>query len=305
MKRAFVTGVSGYIGGSVARRLAQDGFAVVGLVRDPAAAARLEATGVRPALGGLDDAALLQRLAGEADVVVNTADSDHRPAIEALIAGLRGTGKTLIHTSGSSIVADEGTGEGSERVFTDDTPNTPIAAKVARVAIDRLVREAAGEGIRSAVICPTMIYGRGTGIKRDSIQVPMLIRAAQERGAGVHVGPGRNIWSNVHIDDLVDLYALVIEKAEAGSFFFAENGEAALADVARSIGRMLGFGDRTVEWPLNEAIAALGVEAASLGLASNSRVRATHARALGWRPRQVGLLEDIERGSYRADFGPK
>lgn len=305
MKRAFVTGVSGYIGGSVARRLAQDGFSVVGLVRDPAAAARLEATGVRPALGGLDDAALLQRLAGEADVVVNTADSDHRPAIEALLAGLRGTGKTLIHTSGSSIVADEGTGEGSERVFTDDTPNTPIAAKVARVAIDRLVREAAGEGIRSAVICPTMIYGRGTGIKRDSIQVPMLIRAAEERGAGVHVGPGRNIWSNVHIDDLVDLYALVIEKAEPGSFFFAENGEAALADVARSIGRMLGFGDRTVEWPLNEAIAALGVEAASLGLASNSRVRATHARALGWRPRQVGLLEDIERGSYRADFGPR
>ncbi|MFY0541837.1 NAD-dependent epimerase/dehydratase family protein [Nannocystis pusilla] len=124
-----------------------------------------------------------------------------------------------------------------------------------------------------------MIYGRGTGIKRDSIQVPMLIRAAQERGAGVHVGPGRNIWSNVHIDDLVDLYALVLEKAEPGSFFFAENGEAALADVARSIGRMLGFGDRTVEWPLSEAIAALGVEAASLGLASNSRVRATHARA--------------------------
>ena len=305
MKRAFVTGVSGYIGGSVARRLAQDGFLVVGLVRDPAAAARIEATGVRPAIGGLDDAALLQRLAGEADVVVNTADSDHRPAIEALVAGLRGTGKTLIHTSGSSIVADEGTGEGSERVFTDDTPNTPIAAKVARVAIDRRVREAAGEGIRSAVICPTMIYGRGSGSKRDSIQVPMLIRAAQERGAGVHVGPGRNIWSNVHIDDLVDLYALVLDKAEPGSFFFAENGEAALADVARSIGRMLGFGDRTVEWPLREAIAALGVEAASLGLASNSRVRATHARALGWQPRQVGLLADIERGSYRADFGPK
>jgi nucleoside-diphosphate-sugar epimerase len=305
MKRAFVTGVSGYIGGSVARRLAQDGFAVVGLVRDPAAAARVEATGVRPALGGLDDAALLQRLAGEADVVINTADSDHRPAIEALIAGLRGTGKALIHTSGSSIVADEGTGEGSERVFTDDTPNTPIAAKVARVAIDQRVREAAGEGIRSAVICPTMIYGRGTGSKRDSIQVPMLIRAAQERGAGVHIGPGRNIWSNVHIDDLVDLYALVLEKAEPGSFFFAENGEAALAEVARSIARMLGFGDRTVEWPLSEAIAALGVEAASLGLASNSRVRATHARALGWQPHRVGLLEDIERGSYRADFGPK
>ncbi|WAS97721.1 NAD-dependent epimerase/dehydratase family protein [Nannocystis punicea] len=305
MKRAFVTGVSGYIGGSVARRLVQDGFAVVGLVRDPAAAGRIEATGVRPVIGGLGDAPLLERLASEADVVVNTADSDHRPAVEALIAGLRGTGKTLVHTSGSSIVADEGTGEYSERVFTDDTPNTPIPAKAARVAIDRRVRDAASEGVRSAVICPTMIYGRGSGSKRDSIQVPMLIGAARQRGAGVHIGPGRNIWSNVHIDDLVDLYALAIEKAEPGSFFFAENGEAALGEVARSIGRMLGFGERTVEWPLAEAVAALGVEAASLGLASNSRVRATHARALGWLPRQIGLLADIEGGSYRQDFGPK
>jgi hypothetical protein len=33
-------------------------------------------------------------------------------------------------------------------------------------------------------------------------------------------------------------------------------------------------------------------------------VRATHARALGWRPSRIGLLEDVERGSYRQDFGP-
>ena len=37
MKRAFVTGVTGYIGGSVAKRLRQDGYAVKGLVRTPAA----------------------------------------------------------------------------------------------------------------------------------------------------------------------------------------------------------------------------------------------------------------------------
>jgi nucleoside-diphosphate-sugar epimerase len=305
MQRAFVTGVTGYIGGSVARRLARDGLAVVGVVRDAAAAARVEATGVRPVIGGLDDRELLTRLAREADVVVNAADSDHRGAVEALIDGLRGTGKVLVHTSGSSIVADHGTGDYSERVFEDDTPFTPIPQKAARVAIDRLVRDAAAAGVRSVVVCPTMIYGRGHGTKRDSIQVPTLIRASQQRGAGVYIGAGRNVWSNVHIDDLVDLYALVIADAAPGSFFFAENGEAALRDVAGAIAEMLGFPGRTISWPLAEAAAELGEEAASLGLASNSRVRATAARRLGWRPRHASLLHDITRGSYSEDFGPQ
>lgn len=304
MKRAFVTGVSGYIGGSVARRLVQDGYAVTGIVRDPASAARVEAFGVRPEIGGLDDAGLLARLAAEADVVVNAADSDHRPAIEALVDGLRGSGKTLVHTSGSSIVADVGTGARSEQVFTDDTPFTPVAAKQARVAIDTFVRHAARLDVRSIVVCPTMIYGRGTGSKRDSIQVPLLIHESQRRGAGVYVGAGQNIWSNVHIDDLVDLYALVIARAEPGSFFFAENGENALHEVALAIAHMLGFGDRTTSWPLADAVAELGSEAANMGLASNSRVRATHARALGWQPSRPGLIEEVERGSYREDFGP-
>jgi nucleoside-diphosphate-sugar epimerase len=305
MKRAFVTGVSGYIGGSVARRLVRDGYAVTGIVRDPTSATRVEATGVRPVIGGLDDAELLARLAAESDVVINAADADHRPAIEALVDGLRGTGKTLVHTSGSSIVADVGTGERSEQVFTDDTPFTPVAAKQARVAIDRFVRDAAGLGVRSVVVCPTMIYGRGTGSKRDSIQVPLLIRESQRRGAGVYIGAGRNIWSNVHIDDLVDLYALVIAKAGPGSFFFAENGENSLREVAVAIAHLLGFGERTTSWPLAEAVAVLGTEAASMGLASNSRVRATHARALGWQPSRPGLIEEVEHGSYRQDFAPR
>ena len=55
--------------------------------------------------------------------------------------------------------------------------------------------------------------------------MPLLIKLAKKRGNAAHAGPGENIWSNVHIDDLVPLYALAIDKAPAGSFYFAENGE--------------------------------------------------------------------------------
>jgi len=54
------------------------------------------------------------------------------------------------------------------------------------------------------------------------VQVPFLIRLAKKRCNAAHAGPGENIWSNVHIDDLVTLYALAIEKAPAGAFYFVE-----------------------------------------------------------------------------------
>ncbi|EYF05360.1 NAD-dependent epimerase/dehydratase family protein [Chondromyces apiculatus] len=304
MSRIFITGASGYIGGSVAAHLRKDGHEIVALVRSPEGAARLEAAGLRPQLGGLDDGPLLSRLASEADLVINTADSDHRGAIEALLAPLRGTGKLFIHTSGSSIVADDADGRHPGAIYDEGTPFTPVPLKVARVAIDTFVRDAARDNVRSVVICPTMIYGRGTGVKPDSIQVPLLLRLSRERGAGVHVGPGQNIWSNVHIEDLADLYALAVARAEPGAFFFAENGEAKLEDIAQALSRILGFGGRTVAVPIEEAIKAFGEDAARYGLASNSRVRAIRAREdLGWRPHRPSLLDDIENGSYRASLG--
>src|SRR5687767_11707862 len=107
----FLTGASGFIGSSVAARLIAASHVVRGLVRDPGKAAAVRAIGVEPVIGTLDDAALLTREAREADAVVNAASSDHRGAVEALVAGLTGSGRPLVHTSGSSIVGDEAMGE--------------------------------------------------------------------------------------------------------------------------------------------------------------------------------------------------
>ncbi|WP_245814988.1 NAD-dependent epimerase/dehydratase family protein [Cystobacter ferrugineus] len=244
----------------------------------------------------------MSQCAREADVIVNAADMTHRGAVEALVEGLRGTNKTLVHTSGSSIVSDFGEGEFSERIFEDDTPFTPEPLKAASVAINHFVQDSARQGVRGIVICPPMIYGRGTGLKRDSIQVPALIQLSLAQKAGVHLGRGLNTWSNVHIDDLVELYSLVIARARPGDFFFAEAGEARFLDIATSISRMLGYGGRTISWPLSEAIAAFGEEAVRYSGASNSRVRATRARRLGWTPKHMSLLQEIEQGSYREDF---
>ena len=120
------------------------------------------------------------------------------------------------------------------------------------------------------------------GAKPDSVQVPLLIKLAKKRGNAAHAGPGENIWSNVHIDDLVTLYALAIEKAPAGSFYFAENGEHSMRELCVAINRMLGFQGPPAAMSMAEAAAEWGEGTAENTMASNSRVRAKRARQLGW-----------------------
>jgi nucleoside-diphosphate-sugar epimerase len=289
--RIFLTGANGFIGGAVASALIADGHRIRGLVRDTARAEAVAAHGVDPVIGSLDDAALLQAEAQASDGVVNAASSDHRAAVEALMAGLAGSGKPFIHTSGSSIVADRAMGEPSERIFHEDTPLEPAPERAARVAIDRLVLGASG--IRTIVLCNAMIYGHAIGAPAQSVQIPALVQQARASGVARYIGRGLNRWSNVHIADVAALYVLALAKAPAGSFMYVESGEEALGEVVRALAARLGLG-AAQSWPAAEAIAFWGANKAMFSLCSNSRVRGERAtRLLGWSPRHRSITDWI------------
>ena len=279
--RIFLTGANGFIGGAVATALIAAGHGVRGLVRDAAKASVVGAHGIEPVIGSLDDSTLLEAEAKAADAVVNAANSDHRGAAEALIAGLSGSGKCLLHSSGSSIVADHAMGEPSDRIFYEDTPLEPMPEKAGRVAIDRLVL--AAPGIRSVVLCNSMIYGAALGPPAQSVQISALVRQAKASGTVHYIGRGLNRWSNVHIADVALLYGLALAKARAGTFMYVESGEESLGEIARAIGVRLGLGPAQ-PWSAERAIAAWGRSTALYSLGSNSRVRARKAMALGWAP---------------------
>jgi nucleoside-diphosphate-sugar epimerase len=298
--KVLVAGASGYIGGSVASALLDAGHRVLGLVRSEERAAAVRERGIEPLLGTLDDAALLTAAAREADAVINAADAEHRGAVEAILEGLVGSDKPFLQTSGSSIVADLAAGERGDKIYDEDAPVHPLRGRAARVALNDAVLAAARNGVRAVVICPSLIYGPGRGIGASSIQIPWLIALAKKHGVPKHIGRGENIWSNVHVDDLVEMYLRALERAPAGAFYYAENGENSMREACRAIGRMLGLGERTEPITLEQAAAEWGEAAASYTMGSNSRVRAVRARReLGWTPRRAPLLEDIEHGSYR------
>ncbi|RFP16296.1 MULTISPECIES: NAD-dependent epimerase/dehydratase family protein [unclassified Duganella] len=290
--KVFVTGAAGFIGGSIAAGLVRAGHQVTGLVRKPEQLEELARIGVTGVVGTLNDRDLLIAQAQAADAVINAASSDNRVAVEAFVDALAGSGKVFLHTSGSSIVGDASGGEATDRIYFEDQLPPPAADKAARVAIDDLVLAAAGQGVRSAVLCNTLIYGHGA-LPRDSVQLPRLLKQARKSGIVRHVGRGLNIWSNVHIDDVVDLYLLALEKTEAGAFYFVENGEASFRDMSTAIARALHLG-APQDWPLEQAKEEWGYEMASYGLGSNSRVRGQRARTqLGWKPHRPPVLDWI------------
>jgi len=293
--KIFITGATGYIGGSLAQRLIADGHEVSGLVRSAARADEARARGIEAVPGTLDDGAVLAGAARAADAVIDAASADHAASTEALLAALAESGKTLLRTSGTSIVGSRARGQRVDDVFDEDTPFTPSPGRALRVALDRKVR--AADGLRGVVVCPSLIYGRGHGFNPQSIQLPWLIALARKRGVPLHIGPGENRWSNVHIDDLVELYLLALDKAPAGAFYFAENGENSMREVCAAIGRMLGQDGRTQSMTVEEAAAEWGEGPANDTMGSNSRVRARRARdELGWTPAAPSLIEEIERG---------
>ena len=294
----FVLGAAGYIGGSVASQLIARGHKVSGLTRSVETAEQFKARGIEPVVGSNTDVAPLHRAASSADVVINAADVENPYPVATILAALKGSGKRFIQTSGTSVVGDKSAGEYSHKVYHEDTPLDALPEKIVRTAIHRQVLAAAHDGVHSIVLCPCLIYGKGSGLNPNSVQIPKMIKQAQTHGVVRYIGKGEHVWSTVHIDDVVDCYLLALEKAPAGSFFYVENGEANFLLITASIAKLLGL--QNGSWSMDEAIQEWGPRASWFALGGNSRVSAEKARRmLGWQPRGKDLFHEIEQGCYR------
>jgi nucleoside-diphosphate-sugar epimerase len=126
--------------------------------------------------------------------------------------------------------------------------------------------------------------------------VPTLIRLAREKRVAAYVGEGRNRWPAVHRLDAASLYRLVVEKGTARGLYHGVGEEAVrFRDIAGVIGRRLSV--PVVSKTPEQAGEHFGWFAhfAALDCPASS---AKTQDEMGWRPTHVGLIADLERGSY-------
>ncbi|KAF7974800.1 hypothetical protein HWV62_11299 [Athelia sp. TMB] len=258
-----LTGATGYIGGSVLDRLLMHpntaSFVITALVRSPEKAQKLESLGLKTAVGSLADAALVQDLAAASDAPVES-----EAATETILTGAKqryqktGTRAVVIHTSGTSVVADEGDDTGPSDIVLSDTDADSIKALPLttphRKANATLVAADKEGYVRAHIICPGHVWGTATDAVVDAVVenpqsrlIPLFLGIGARRGAAAMLGLGKNIWVHVGIDDTAELYIKLFDAAQADDttphgrfgFYFAENGELSMYDFSKAIGEAL------------------------------------------------------------------
>jgi nucleoside-diphosphate-sugar epimerase len=298
--RIFVTGASGHIGSALVPELISNGHEVVGLARSDRSAVALRAAGAEVRRGDLDDLDGLREAAEAADGVVHlafkheamrsgdflSAVADDLKAIEAMGAGLEGSGKPFVGTGGTLMLAFSGI---TGRAGTEDDAVTGGP----RVDAENTIVGFAERGIRSSLI-------RLSPVVHSSLDhhgfAHVLIGIARGKGVSAYVGDGANRWPAVHTLDAARLYRLALESAPAGARLHGVADEGVpFKGIAEVIGRRLDLPLASIDQ--QETAEHFGFLANFVGLdnwTSSARTR----ELLGWEPRHEGLLDDLTHGHY-------
>lgn len=269
-----LTGASGFIGSSVLRALIAHEHDVTALVRTEEKARAVREAGGVPVIGDASDAAEVRRLATAADAVVHTASAEDVDAVfvPAVLEALRGTQKPFVHTGGIFTF-------GASADITEQSPVAPPALTSWRVPNEAAVR---ASEVRTAIVAPGIVYGNGAGIPEMFV------------GDGEHevrlVGDGAQRWTTVHVDDLGELYVLVVERTGQDDSVVAANGD---NPTVREIAEAAANGSPVVAETVAESRARLGTAFAD-ALLLHQEATGEHARtAFGWNPTAPSLLQDL------------
>ncbi|QJA06991.1 TIGR01777 family protein [Thermosulfurimonas marina] len=298
MKRVFVAGGTGFIGGHLLRALVEKGLEVRALVRSRAKVARLP-QGVRAVLGDPLRPGPWQEEAATCEVAFNLTGAnifrrwdeeykrlirDSRVLSSRLLAETLPPGGTLVNASAVGYYGDTG----EEEVDEDHPPGEDFLARVCREW-----EEAAFSGELRGL---RVVVGRfGVVLGPDGGALLKMLPAFR-LGFGGPIGDGRQWFPWIHVRDLVEALLFLAERPEArGPFNLVAPEVVRQRDFARTLGRVLRRPAflPTPRW----ALRLLFGEVAQV-LTASCRARPRRLLDLGFRfrfPRLFEALEDLLR----------
>ncbi len=319
---AFVTGATGCIGSALALKLAEDGWKVTALVRDPARAGFLkEKANVRIVEGDLADRNLMADAMRDCQVVFHLAAKVHAapdtPAEDFFRINVEGSRNVVAAAIESRVerfvlFSTVAVYPESDELIDESTEEAPATAYGASKLVAEEIAFASDE-LKTTVLRLPVVYG-----VRDRGNVRKLIEAIRRRRYLI-VGDGRNLKSMVAVENVVDAAILVAndDLAAGKTYIVADLRPYSQMEIAATIAELSGRGKPKSfpRWPLLLAGSAADVIGKVSGIRlpiSSDRIRklsnntifsaAKIERELSFKPRialREGLAKIIEE-----DFKP-
>jgi len=259
--RVFLTGATGYIGGTVALALRERGHEVAALVRAESDSTLLRERGAFIVAGDLDSLPNLTKTLSAYDAFVHTAFSMQDPVEKDRIAveTLSAEKGFFVYTSGVWML-----GNSNGKTLEERSPVNPLQLVAWRPAHEKIALR------RGAAIRPGCVYG-----ERQSLLADWFAAADQKRPLKV-VGDGNNRWALINLHDLADCYVRAVEQRAAGILHAVDDTKATLNECARAVAPSGKIDHVPAEGFMAEALTANQI-------VSSEATR----RTLGWSPRRT------------------
>ena len=235
--KAGITGATGFIGGRLAEKLTDDGFAIKCLVRETSDTEKLRSLGAELIHGDLCDPKSLRAFPEGCDYVFHLASkvSDWGPrddffrqnveATKTLLDSSREAGvKRFVYMSSSTVIWNASFLGTVDLEEVDETYPYPQSHhnfyNETKALSEKLVREYNGRGgLETVILRPSNVWGAG-----DTVILPRIADACL-KGILVNMGFNRKIVSPCHVLNLVHAAVLSARShTGAGNIYFINDG---------------------------------------------------------------------------------
>lgn len=228
VRKAFVTGGAGFIGGHLIQRLVRDGVEVVALARTSASGDKVRRAGARPVIGSLHEVERLRGAMSGCDTVFHAGsylpDWNLETALKenvqgslnvAEAAGRAGVGR-VVYVSGTGVTVGSGPVVGWDETRPRGRPVGVLCRS--RVASEEAMLGRNGQGVEVVVTRFPYVWGPGETL------TPAL-RGAIESGRFRWINGGRHLISVLHVDNAVQGMVLAATRGRGGSIFWFTDGQ--------------------------------------------------------------------------------
>ena len=244
--RYFLTGATGFIGGRIARMLAEAGHEVVALVRTPAKASDLEALGVTITQGDITDKASMREPMTGVDGVFHVAawyqvGVTNERAEQINVEGTRNVLELMrelaiprgVYTSTLAVFSDTG-GRVPDESYRHDGPHLSEYDRTKWEAHYEVAQPMIEEGLPLIILMPGMVYGPGDG-------GPLHTALAQYFQGELPMLPQGAAYCWAHVDDIARVHITAMEKGTPGETYIVGGERHTLIDVVQMAERLTGY----------------------------------------------------------------